>query len=64
VLQNAPPLTGVGDPNYDTRLTTVYGRIMETVGTRTNDIYFVGLVLDVHRYKTIVSAHDFHAYKK
>lgn len=37
---------------------------METVGTRTNNVYFVALVVNVHRYKTIVSAYDFHACKR
>ncbi|KAH6613024.1 hypothetical protein C7974DRAFT_75046 [Boeremia exigua] len=54
VLQNAPPLTGVGDPNDDSSLKNVYGRIMETVGSRKNDVYFVGLVVNIHRYKTIM----------
>ncbi|KAH5292828.1 hypothetical protein HBI11_188100 [Parastagonospora nodorum] len=52
VLQNAPPLPGVGDPNTDSGLRFVYGRVMEIIGTRTNNVFVVGLERKIHRYKT------------
>jgi hypothetical protein len=56
ILLGAAALPGGADPNLDPGLQYVYGRVMECLGSMTNDRYFVGLVEEIHQAKTLVSA--------
>jgi hypothetical protein len=58
-MVNAPALPGVGDPDMDTSLRRVFGRVMECLGTKTNTGTFVGLEKSIHQAKTLVSAYNF-----
>jgi hypothetical protein len=55
VLLGAPALPGGTDPNVDPGLQYVFARVMECLGSMTNDRYFVALVEEIHQAKTLVS---------